>query len=388
MISNNFSVLKISRFGLISTVLFLMFTIIARLVLPFGDEPDFIVRAPNLIDKGFSWVSPYNYLMVKTLNYNSNCNIHGSVTSIWFQIDSYTCKENEWQILHRIFIIFFVSLPIFFMIVFRNLNYKILRFFPNKVAYEEFNRRLDALSICILFPSFLYFVGVMAEEQWVLVLATIVVIFVDIIPISLFLLFLIFTIDIGNFLVVATFFLLSNFFHKVYKERGEKFLNFYSLIIITSAALLNTQLFNILNRIPFLESKVSSILDKKMGFIDKYPIYFRPVISFITGVFMTPSGIKSLFLFLIVLIFSIVISRKVFVKNYNFYTDRVAIKSAVTTILFFVLLLPDYAYAKYYVFMLPVFFIPFVRNYSRNKVLFISAFTTLVWAINMLTYWS
>lgn len=86
---SSFSKLNISKFGLICSIFFIVFTIIARFILPFGDEPDFDFRWNDLIYSEYTVFSPYNYFhdTLNSFNYTNICAINASPTSLWASID-------------------------------------------------------------------------------------------------------------------------------------------------------------------------------------------------------------------------------------------------------------------------------------------------------------
>ena len=101
--------LAVSKFGFLIIFIFLFLSFLGRLVFPFGDEPDFSVRAPNLIFGEPAWWNPYFFLkdILHELQYISNCKIESSPLSLIQKIDSTTCFEEVNQSLHRLLITFF-----------------------------------------------------------------------------------------------------------------------------------------------------------------------------------------------------------------------------------------------------------------------------------------
>lgn len=381
----------ISLFGIVCALLFVFFTVSARFILPFGDEPDFTVRAPYLVKSEIEIFTPYDLFanQIAEFEYISNCNIQSSPTSLWAIIDFDSCREPYSQILSRILLTLFIFSPVLFVIIFRGISYFII----DKISYKkqsvfEFNMRLDAIGISLIFPSMIYFSGVLALEQLVLALALLIIAFFEAWLLVLLLLTAMSFIDIGNTVIVVTFILLSKLMFYVSNKFGNKAVIYLALGIAFCSFLFGLKYISVLESVSLLQSKIIAIQEKRETFVDKYPIFVRPIITFLTGIFMAPSGVKSISLYLVVILsicFSY--SRIIWIDiNVDMVRAKSYLLASIVTILFFILALPDYSYAKYYVFMLPMLLLPLLSYKPKNLILLIVCFFSIIWLLNMLFY--
>lgn len=356
-----------SGFGLISSFLFIIFSFISRILFPFGDEPDFTVRAPRVIFGEHPFWSPYYIFhdILSKLNPISLCKIDAFPTSFWFYIGS-DCIESIEQILIRLFITILIVLPLLYAITFRKSFVTIMKFFKFKLTIEEWNSRLDTLCITILFPSILYYLGIFAEEQFTLLLSLFIFLFWGSLLLISIIIFLIMSIDLGNSIVVLTFVLFSYSFIFLSRKINLKFSILCMIGVVLFAFIIGFSFLTYIENISFLASKAEAMYNKGLKFENKYPVILRPIVTFMTSIFMTPSGIKITLLYLfygpilIWIIYKINILRKKF-NSKDFNKKYILFFSVCTTILFFVFLFPDYSFGKYYVFM-----IPFILNISLD----------------------
>ena len=102
--------------------------------------------------------------------------------------------------------------------------------------------------------------------------------------------------------------------------------------------------------------------------LSRYPVILRPIITFMGFVFFTPRYMKSIVLYVIVLFFCLSISIRLirlYIKNKNksnvtinnLNNDIYSFLICIFLILFFIFTLPNYSNAKYYIFLLPFFFL-------------------------------
>lgn len=387
---NNLKV--ISGFGLISSFLFIIFSFISRILFPFGDEPDFTVRAPRVILGEHPFWSPYYIFheILSKLNPISLCKIDASPMSLWSYIGS-NCTENIEQILIRLFITIVIVLPLLYAITFRKSFVTIMRFFNFKLTIKEWNSRLDTLSITIVFPSILYYLGIFAEEQFTLFLSLFIFLFWGSLFLISIIIFLIMSIDFGNSIVVLTFVLFSYSFILLSQKISLKVAILCMVGFVLFAFIIGFSFLTYLENISFLASKAEAMYNKGLKFENKYPVILRPIVTFMTSIFMTPSGVKITLLYLfygpalIWIIYKINVLRKKF-NTQNFNKEYILFFSVFTTILFFVFLFPDYSFGKYYVFM-----IPFIINISLNiftkfKMLQFILFTNFIIFFHLILY--
>ncbi|AME00675.1 hypothetical protein A9Z64_09220 [Moraxella osloensis] len=388
----SFSKLSISKFGLICSIFFIIFTVIARFILPFGDEPDFEFRLNDLIYTQYTAFSPYNYVhdTLNGFNYINTCSINASPTSLWATIDYTNCRENLYQILSRISITLIIYSPILLLICFRNLSYIICNTFSIKqLSKQSFENRLDAISLTIIFPSFIYLSGILAKEQLTLALAVFLIAFLESWIIVSFILFIIAGIDLGNATVYATFVSIFYFFKFIQKKWGNQYIIAMALLLVIFAFIIGSTILDKIPNLNPLSDKIEAMKYKNENlFIDEYPKIFRPVITLISGIFMSSSGIKVIPLYIIIFPSLLIgyIKLKSITKNSFLEIDKLYLLAAITTILFFIFLFPDYSYAKYYIFLLPLFFAPFLIVFDRIKILYFNLILVIIWLLNLFIY--
>lgn len=387
---NNLKV--ISGFGLISSFLFIIFSFVSRILFPFGDEPDFTVRAPRVIFGEYPFWSPYYIFhdILSKLNPISLCKIDSSPTSFWSYIET-NCTESIEQILIRLFITIIIVLPLLYAITFRKSFVTIMRFINFKLPINEWNNRLDTLSITILFPSILYYLGIFAEEQFTLLLSLFIFLFWGSLFLIYVIIFLIMSIDLGNSIVVLTFVLFSYSFILLSKKISLKFSILCMIGVVLFAFIIGFSFLTYLENISFLASKAEAMYNKGLKFENKYPVILRPIITFMTSIFMTPSGIKVglLYLFYGPMLIWIIYKINVLRKNLNskdFNKKYILFFSVFTTILFFVFLFPDYSFGKYYVFMIPFLFIVILDMFKKIRILQFFIITNVILYLHLILY--
>ncbi|MEQ1106136.1 hypothetical protein, partial [Acinetobacter ursingii] len=163
----------------------------------------------------------------------------------------------------------------------------------------------------------------------------------------------------------------------------------FSFAIVIFAFVIGGLILNYISQISILGDRATAMQYKiEYGFVDKYPKYIRPFITFASAVFMSSESIKVIVLYIILLpflFFGYLRLSKISNNNYSSFLKLQAIIS-LTTILFFIFLFPDYSYAKYYIFLLPLFISIFLAVYSKFKVLAFVSLLTIIWLINLLAY--
>lgn len=382
----------ISKFSLICSFLFIFFTVCARFILPFGDEPDFNFRLHDLLDIDDSIFSPYFYVkdFLYTFSGMELCPIHSTATSLWAHIDFTHCRESIMQIIGRIFLTILIFSPVLFFICFRGFSYFIVNVFcKNKFSEIVFNKKLDAVSIALIFPSFIYLSGILAQEQLLLSLAIIMIIFIENWVIVVFLLGIMASIDIGNTTVYLTFILFYYFLKYIDKKFGRKYVLIFSFSIVVFSFSIGSLILNSVSEFSVLADRATAMQYKiENDFVDKYPKYVRPFITFASAVFMSAESIKVILLYIILLPSLFLGYFKLSKVRNNQYARffKLQVVVSITTILFFIFLFPDYSYVKYYIFLLPLFISIFLIIYSKVKVLIFTSLLTVIWLINILAY--
>lgn len=382
----------VSKFSLICSILFIFFTVFARFILPFGDEPDFNFRLYDLLITDHSIFSPYFYVkdFLSTFAGMDLCPIHSTSTSLWAHIDFAHCRESTMQIIGRIFLTITIFSPVLFFICFRGFSYFIVNVFcKNKFSEIVFNKKLDAVSIALIFPSFIYLSGILAQEQLLLSLAIIMIIFIENWVIVVFLLGIMASIDIGNTTVYLTFILFYYFLKYIDKKFGRKYVLIFSFSIVVFSFSIGSLILNSVSEFSVLADRATAMQYKiENDFVDKYPKYVRPFITFASAVFMSAESIKVILLYIILLPSLFLGYFKLSKVRNNQYARffKLQVVVSITTILFFIFLFPDYSYVKYYIFLLPLFISIFLIIYSKVKVLIFTSLLTVIWLINILAY--
>lgn len=375
----------ISKTGLISSCLFLLGALLFRSLLPFGDEPDFTVKAyhikheSHLVSSGYYLLSP----LTQKLNIESRCVISASPTSLVAHIDNSSCTETLQQIFLRTAITGLTTAPLLVLIIFRR-QFKLL-FFARTESFDwsDRQRRLDSVSIALLTPGIFYHLGLLSNEQLTLTLSVLIFIFLDRKFILILLLTLVAAIDFGN-AVVVTLFLTTRFTIEALEDRVGRRVVIGMLASIL--AVLWIMGFSILSYIPGglgpLAIKASAMLEaftegSQADRLNKYPTLLRPVITFMSLIFFTPNYVK------VVLLYPIVAAGLIYAYYKLDKANRIAKNAAghqkhltfsllwasAFTILSFTLLFPTYANAKYYAFVIPIIIYAVLPYFSRKGLM-------------------
>ncbi len=411
---------SISYIELFSILLLLiLLVLLSRYLYPFGYEPDFWIRAPNYIYKEslntwnafdlniVDYFRSYFEIIFRNLDVYSQCNnFEGSMkehligndninspTSIWQKIDHYTCTQGLNQILLRtlLFIILFIPFWIIFLFLIISKKHNSNFYFEN-------------LSICVamFFPSLIYYSGVIANEQIVLALSLFLILFRNS-PISLIFLSIILLIDFGNGFFVSIFLIANFIFNQIYRFTNLKIYLFVIILSIIISYIFSVHLLFYINLYfgDFLPSFfvifTNSIIGHHYvdGLLDKYPLFIRPIITFMSFNYFTPGNIKVIPLYLYTLVFFIILLHNsifVHLKNLdkyekkNFIKKIVEVNNAIAIILITVFILPAYCNAKYYIFLLPIFFSLALEVYKLDKTIIFSIFANLIVLTNLAMY--
>ncbi|WP_148312746.1 hypothetical protein [Marinobacter similis] len=378
-----------------------------RFVLPFGDEPDFFYRAEKLLNAAHSQFSPY-YLLAPAfdaLYLIKGCKINSDVLSFWSYTGDKECVEPFGQALIRFSITLFICLPLIFVLVFRRFFYKFFRLLGWAADSEDWGRRADVLSLSLLFPGLIFYIGVLAEEQLVLVLSLLIFLAWRSKFFVCFLLIGIFSLDLGNGIVVLVFILTAIFFQVVDRVVGLRGVAILILLMFGFSLFVGYTLLSHFESVALVGQKASSISAKASSIGEeirgKYPVILRPIITFMTGVFMTPSGVKAIPAYVISFLGLIIVFRRIMVcisdrsrrydngmncENSQFRSACVDALAAIAIIGCFVFVLPDYANAKYYIFLVPFLFYVSSFVVCRHKILIFNAVLSVTVLINLSLY--
>jgi hypothetical protein len=262
------------------------------------------------------------------------------------------------------------------IIVFRRTFIRFMSVLHVRLSFDEWKHRIDALALSLLFPGMLFYLGMLAEEQLYLIVALYLFLFWGFWLLISSLLLILLSIDVGNSLVVIFFvglFWLSTHL----RIFGRRLYFLFIAILVSLAFFFSYELLDMSVNNSFLRDELSQrserILNKlnileESGRLDKYPIFLRPIITFMSLVFMTPSGVKAVLLYVLFSLTLVWVTLKVIAKKAN--KADVFWFIPVVVILFFVFLFPTYANAKYYIFMLPFLIYVFLLFFNKRNIFF------------------
>ena len=353
--------MTISKKSLQIILVYVVLASIYRFLLPFGDEPDFQYRLNSMLEKQHLLYSPYYYFqnILKSLNWNS---------------DEYFLKN-----IVRLGILLFSLSPLFLILLFKKQFINKMIFYDNKILYIEWSRRIDALSLTLLFPSILFYLGVLAEEHFTLILSLYIFLFWKFNKIVLLLLLFISFIDVGNSLIVLFFIFLVSCF-KYINKFGSRFMIFSMFISILLAYFLGLEVIHYISMIPIFEEKFSFIYEQYtttyLTVSSKYPSFIRPFITIMSGVFWLPSHFYVLYLypFYFLILFYLNIKSLDLINKENISVDvknnlRLFL-SSMSFIFICPLIANGFSIAKYYVFLIPFIMIISLYFFRFRSIFF------------------
>lgn len=367
MKNNKILIKKNSKFSkniVISFFVFISLVIFYRLLLPYGDEPDFQYRMDRLLFSEHEFFSPYYYIQELLNKFNWKMN------------------EEFVQKIIRIVLTLFLITPLLSILIFKNLFINIMINFGTGTNIMEWENKIKALSLSLLFPSILFSLGIFAEEQFTLILSLFIFLFFDYIFVVMLLFFWIAFIDFGNSIVVLLFIILFHYNKIVYKFFSLKMVILHSIIFISVAFFLGLNLVSYLSSLPIIGDKASLIYEHYTTIYayvaDKYSTIVRPIITMITGVFWLPSNFLVFYLYPIYLIFLFIIVKKSIVLNLNYYNKKyynevksfLSFLSALTLIFFIPLILSGFSNAKYYIFLIPFILYEALKYFKYSSIFY------------------
>lgn len=363
---------RVGNFSVMILISILVSYSIFRLLLPYQDEPDFEFRLYEiLLNKDIELLaSIYASLYSNFEFYYGECLVDGSVLSVIFSIPSILCGEGLDNKLTRVLIVFFLAS----MIVLCSTLY---------LSKEKINRHYGLLTSLTL-PGLAYYLGIIGIEQISLVFSLLTYVFISHVYILISLVLILFVIEPGTGIVVSSFLLLRFIYGFIINNGGFRKANFILFVSTFLSLVLGMTLLKLLYMIPVVGPKAILIFEHYNSLYSdvgsKYSILLRPIVTFMTGVFMTPSGLKSIFIYFIYGVSLLKMSYFIFthngrlllkdkINNRNEYTICIAeIYAVVTLVLCYAFVLPGFTNAKYYIFLCPYIFNVCVHIWGRNKV--------------------
>ena len=368
--------MRTSLHGIIIVLSLILISFFARFLFPFADEPDWTVRAPEVIFGNHVFWSPYyifqNWLSGLDIN-QIKCQVQASPKSLFAFIPS-LCTENLYQGFVRWVLELFILIPMFLIIVFRRSFISFMSVLGVRLTFNEWNQRIDALALSLLFPGMLYYLGVLSVEQLHLIVALYIFLFWGFWGLLSGTVVLLLSVDLGNTIVVM-FFIVGLWFLTHLRESGRGFYFFSITMLIGLTYVFGLQFFDLFLNIGLLTGALEQKSEAMMSALDgselltKYPVILRPIITFMTFVFLTPSGVKVPLLYILFAITFSFITLKV-IKEKDKKCD-VYWFSPIAIIVFFVVLFPTYNNAKYYIFMLPFLIYVSLFFFDRRSIFFL-----------------
>lgn len=386
----NYNKMYISKFGFKLVVLFIVFCLLGRFLFPYGDEPDIMVRGPELIEETGFW-NLYKYFpeYVNNIDYSFYYEKQ-NFSDLWNNINNSFSKTLEINFL-RFFINIIILSPMLWALVFRDRFIKVMSLLKFKLTNQEWNLRLDSLSLSLIYSGIIYYSGLFSIEQFTLVLSLYIFLFWgNYIFVSIIFIFIA-SVDLGNSMILLIFIFIALYFSFLGRKKKSLKLIYLSMAgMLGLALILGIASLSYIQYIPFLAKKSQGMLalEEYGGYRDKYPILLRPFITLMTSIFMTPTGIKVVLVYLMFLvgIFKFIIKLINVNQGERIFKENILLLSSVTTLLFFVFLFPNYANAKYYIFMVPFFISSILQYFSRNKIMLFFVTCNIVLFLHLFLY--
>ena len=289
--------------------------------------------------------------------------------------------------------------PLFFIMLFRRFAYKLFFSF-NKESYVDWNRKIDTLSLTIIFPGMIYNLGFISIEVLFVVVSFFAFLFWSRLILLSITLYLLYLIDDGNFIVIFLFVIGLKLFEKLYKLLGIRLYKYFLILFTLFSYFYGQILINIVSELLNFEKLTHIVFQiNDGGYFTNIPLYLRPVIIFFSSIIFTPHGAKSIFLYILIvilLIYALFIAyskRKSFVgiNQISFHelneSQWARFYTVISLLSSFVFYIPTHANAKYYLFLFPFLIYFFLQYFGRQKIMFFFSIGSLVMLTNFLLYY-
>lgn len=343
-----------SNSNILVIFLFLAFMALLRVVLPFGDEPDFAARSEELKGTRDTLLfNPYGHVQfVTSVDTNAKCKITSSPLSLWTSLNPTYCAESLDEKLQRILITVLTALAPLLVVL---------------LAARKFNAgkliTTNDLALSLLLPGTIYFLGLYSNEQLSLAASLIAMLFLRNLKILLPMLVGIFFLDTGNAVVVIAILLIMAGGGILYRRSGLRLVLVYSASIVVFALVVGPALLQLLYSVPVIGAKASAMTTQltEGDYFEKYPLVLRPVITYMTAVFMTPAYVKSIPLYILFAgVSALCVMKYLRIRRAARTRTDLELKlsmcaTATAGVLFFVYMFPTYGNAKYYIFLAPLY---------------------------------
>jgi hypothetical protein len=374
--------------------IFLVTFIIFRVILPYGDEPDYIYKYQLYIFniEGLNYINTTDYSQSITCN---SRNIIGTIFEPIMRIKPFFCNNSVTDILERVSIGFVLNILYFTIIFILFKNKKKLKYLKIEKGLTDINMHIFFCSL--IYPSVIYHLGMRSNEVFLFYLILLFFLIWNSYLLSYLLGFLTILIDVGNGLV---FFMFINYFYlfrylvsfiKLKKILYFHFALFFILILfheplrLAFASFLDsintTYLFPDFNQ---YKNSISKYVLRDDRLYETANI-FKLFIAYASFIFFTPAYLKSTILFILMscLFFYIFLIMMGFVSNkkYKFVTENKFYNEYITNVIiciFFTLLIilvvPTFAFIRYYLFIYPFIFSLFYLIFNQRITFLISIY--------------
>ncbi len=364
------------------SIYFLAF-IIFKIILPYGDEPDYYHRYS-------SFFLNFNDYTIHQNNYNQGitCNsifLESSLFSIYSKISPYFCNNKFHDILERVFYGLILSIFYFSLVFSIFKNIKILKFLNLNVKNCDLN--LHIFFCCLIYPTVIYYLGTRSNEILLFYLALIFFLTWKNYIFSYLLGFAAVLVDFGNGLI---FFLFINYFYLF--RITHNILGLKKILILSFSLILLLILFERIVQgyisdylfqtdIAFFKNLSVYVLEDEKYF--KYPNFIKLIITYFSFIFLTPGFVKSLLLIIttsFAILYSLLLISGLIKKRYydqilkdnNSKDNLINFYASITFVLLTVLIFPTHSYIRYYIFIYPFVFSIFFMTIGPKRTFLLS----------------
>ena len=376
--------------------IFLVAFIIFRVILPYGDEPDYMWKYQLYIFN----IENLNYLDTRDYSQSITCNSRNIIGSIFepiMRIKPFFCNNTVTEFLERVSIGFVLNILYFTLIFILFKNKKTLKYLKIEKGFTDINMHIFFCSL--IYPSVIYHLGLRTNEVFLFYLVLAFFLTWNSYLISYLLGFLTLLIDMGNgvvFVIFISYFYLFRYLVSFIKLKYILYSHIALFIILIlfheqSRLVLATILDSAVHIKNFLPDTLYSYTNSVSTHILKdhrlyeTPNIFKLFITYASFIFFTPAYLKSTILFILIscLFFYIFLIMMGFVSNkkYKFVTENKFYNEYITNAIiciFFILLVvlsvPSYSFIRYYLFIYPFIFSLFYLIFNHRITFLISIY--------------
>ncbi|HBX2456202.1 hypothetical protein B9067_023900 [Klebsiella pneumoniae] len=237
----------------------------------------------------------------------------------------------------------------------------------------------------------LYYLGLFTNEQFSLIMSMVSMYFISAgVFVTIILCALIFILDAGNAVVFTMVVGLYHSYRYLSRLLTLRKIIFISLLIVAVCFTLNTKALDFFNSLPIIGQKADAMSEQLDGsdYYAKYPLLLRPVITYMTFIYMSPAYIKSIPLYIFFIMFTIYSIRKSSAQHSNVDSPdlKIFLLAFFTSTLSLVYMFPTYSNAKYYIFAFPAITQYFINSVGANRVYLFYLIMTVFLFVNLLLY--